>query len=131
MPSHAGIAEASSCCQAWHAPEAAKGSNITSVPIVESSLWDHVHLCLGKAALEGADKDLVLKGMRGQYDVLHGCIQGLQKGYALSAAKISHCVVASEYNNDAQLPETWPRAGSLPPCSLSNIAQQYKRRGRQ
>ena len=89
MPSHAGVAQASSCCQ-WRATEVATGSS-TTVPIVTDALGYHVHLCLGKAALEGADEDLVLKGMRGQNDVLHRCVQCLQKVKALSAAKVSHC----------------------------------------
>lgn len=49
------------------------------MPTLEHSLGDHIHLCLGKAALEGADEDLVLKGMRGQNDVLYGRVQFLQK----------------------------------------------------
>ena len=61
------------------------------MPTVDHSLGDHVHLCLGEAALEGADEDFVLKGMRGQNNVLYGCAQFLQKVQALSAAKVSHC----------------------------------------
>ena len=87
MPSHAGIAQASSCCQAWRATEVA----ICSSASVDDSLGYHVHLCLGKAALKGTDENLVLKGMRGQDNVLYGCVQCLQKVKALSAAKISHC----------------------------------------
>ena len=117
-PSQAGMQKGSSCCQAGHA-EAATGSSGTSVPTVEHSLGDHIHLCLGEAALEGADKDLVLKGMRGQYDVLHGRVQCLQKVHALSAAEMSHCVFASKCSSHAQLPEVCPKPVSLPPYSKS------------